>query len=84
MQSLYPDKRKSIAGEFFIIDSRLRHRSRKAFKKIQIWKATRENNLPDQTFRDQINNLVKHTFFHTVTNSFILMSESFYERPLDN
>lgn len=83
MLPLYPDKRKAIAGEFFIQDSRIRHRSRKAFKKIQTWK--KSVLAPDnEVFQQQVENQVRYSFFQTVSVAFILLEERYYDKPLEN
>ena len=84
MNTLYPDKRKAIAGEFFLSDSKLKTRSRKAFKKIQSWKDSVSGTTPDPRFVQQIENLVRYSFFQKVTNTFILLQERYYEKPLEN
>lgn len=84
MTPKFPDKRKAIAGEFFLSDSKIRNHSRKAFKKIQTYKESMLSVQPDNVYQQQIENLVRHSFFHTVTNSFILVQERFYENALDN
>jgi hypothetical protein len=84
MQSQFPDKRKAITGEFFLYDSRLKNRSRKAFKRIQSWKASLASNTNEPVFHRQFENLVKHSFFNHVSNRYVLLQERFFERPLDN
>ena len=84
MQTQYSDKRKAIAGEFFLQDSRTKNRSRKAYKKIQTWKESRNNARPDTVFRQQAQNQLHHAFFHVVTNAFILLQERYYDKPMDN
>jgi hypothetical protein len=85
MALLFPDKRKAITGQFFINDSRIRHNSRKAFKKITSWKTS--FNVTDEAethYQVQFDNLIKNSFFITVSNSFILSKEKFHERPTVN
>ncbi|MBL7736622.1 MAG: hypothetical protein JNL51_14275 [Chitinophagaceae bacterium] len=85
MDALFPDQRKAITGEFFVNDSRLRHTSRKAYKKIAGWKASiREPANGDSHFREQYDNLLRNSFFNAVSNSYILQRENFSERPLHN
>ena len=85
MALLFPDKRKAIIGEFFINDSRIKHNSRKALKKIQGWKdsfdVTDDAELHYQT---QFDNLIRNSFFSIVSNAFVLSREKFYEKPLLN
>ncbi len=86
MALLFPDKRKAITGEFFINDSRLKHNSRKAFKKIRNWKAARTTSSEDTEphYHEQFENLVKHSFFNTVSNHYVLSKEKFHDRPIWN
>jgi hypothetical protein len=86
MEQLFPDKRKAITGEFFINDSRIKHSSRKAFKKIKSWKASFKTPPEDseQHYHQQFENLVKNSFFNTVSNKYILSKEKFHDRPLKN
>lgn len=85
MALLYPDKRKAITGEFFINDSRLRHSSRKAFKKIKNWKASFTVSEEAEThYQEQFDNLVRNSFFNTVSNNYILSKEKYYQRSLEN
>jgi hypothetical protein len=85
MALLFPDKRKAITGQFFITDSLLRHTSRKAFKKIRNWKSsfvvTEE---AEDNYQEQFNNLVRNSFFYSVSNKYILHKEKFHERPIEN
>ena len=85
MALLFPDKRKAITGQFFITDSLLRHTSRKAFKKIRNWKSsfvvTEE---AEDNYQEQFNNLVRNSFFNSVSNKYILHKEKFHERPIEN
>lgn len=85
MALLFPDKRKAITGEFFISDSRLRHNSRKAFKKIKNWK-TASNITEDAEvhYQQQFDNLVRNSFFNTVSNTYVLAKEKFYQSPQAN
>lgn len=84
MYNPYLDKRKAIAGEFFMNDSRIKNRSRKAFKKIQIYKATTGNLELNKHYQQQIENLVRYSFFETITSSDILVNEKFFEKPVEN
>jgi hypothetical protein len=84
MHTQYPDKRKAIAGEFFLTDSRLKNRSKKAFKKIQTWKSIVAQEEANETLHQQVENLVRYSFFQKVSTSFILLQERFYERPNEN
>ena len=83
MHTQYPDKRKAIAGEFFLTDSRLKNRSKKAFKKIQAWKSITPDEA-NEALHQQVENLVRYSFFQKVSTSFILLQERFYERPIEN
>jgi hypothetical protein len=84
MKETYNDKRKAIAGEFFINDSRMKNRSRKAFKKIQIYKASTNNASLDTTYQQQIQNLIRYSFFDTISSAEILLNEQFFDRPSFN
>jgi|GEM_PF-1559027 len=86
MALLFPDKRKAITGEFFINDSRIKHNSRKAFKKIRNWKASFQSPSEDAElhYHNQFENLIKHSFFNTVSNNYILSKEKFHDRPIWN
>jgi hypothetical protein len=85
MALLFPDKRKAITGQFFINDSRIRHNSRKAFKKIASWKTSFKVSEEAEThYQAQFDNLVNNSFFNTVSNKFILTKEKFHDRPKDN
>jgi hypothetical protein len=84
MEPLYPDKRKAITGEFFLQDSRIKNRSRKAFKKIQSWKASFQATEPDQQYQQQFENLVRQSFFNLVSNTYVLVQEEYNKLPLDN
>jgi len=85
MALLFPDKRKAITGQFFITDSLLRHTSRKAYKKIRNWKSsfvvTEE---AEDNYQEQFDNLVRNSFFNSVSNKYILHKEKFHERPIEN
>lgn len=85
MALLFPDKRKAITGEFFINDSRIRHNSRKAFKKIANWKTSfTVTEDAELHYQEQFDNLVRNSFFNNVTNSYILSKEKYFETPLHN
>lgn len=84
MNNPYLDKRKAIAGEFFMNDSRMKNRSRKAYKKIQIWKAAHGCDELDKQYQLQIENLIRFSFFESVSSAEILISENFFEKSLDN
>lgn len=85
MALLFPDKRKAITGEFFINDSRIRHNSRKAYRKIKSWKTSFEvSEDAEMHYQQQFNNLVKQSFFNMVSNRYILTKEKFEQRPLSN
>ncbi len=84
MISLFPDKRKAIAGAFFISDSKTRNRCKKAYKKIQTWKFTCQENTVDEQYQEQINSLVHHSFFCMVSNLHVLTEENYFHQPLDN
>lgn len=85
MALLFPDKRKAITGEFFINDSRIRHNSRKAFKKIRSWKTSfTVSEDAEQHYQQQFTNLVHQSFFNMVSNRYILAKEKFEQRPINN
>jgi len=84
MKPLFTDGRKAITGEFFIMDSRLRHISRKAYKKIKSWKASFKAKEPEDHYHEQFANLLQHSFFDEVSNQYILSKEKYFERPLNN
>lgn len=85
MALLFPDKRKAITGEFFISDSRIRHNSRKAYKKIKSWKTSFVvSEDAEAHYQEQFDNLVKNSFFNLVPNKYVLHKEKFSERPLSN
>ena len=84
MPPLYPNKLKAIVGEFYLTESRLNNRSKKAQKKIQSWKASHMAVEADEHYHEQFENLVKHSFFNMVSNTFVLEREYFFERPLKN
>lgn len=84
MTNTYNDKRKAIAGEFFINDSRLKNRSKKAYKKIQIWKAATTSQQLDLQYQKQIENLVRYSFFEVISSSEILVRERFFDIPSGN
>jgi hypothetical protein len=85
MALLFPDKRKAITGEFFINDSRVRHNSRRAFKKIKSWKSSFNiSEDAEMHYQQQFENLVRYSFFNTVSNRYILTKEKFHDRPKEN
>jgi hypothetical protein len=84
MPPLHPNKLKAIVGEFYLMESRINNRSKKAQKKIQSWKACYNAVDADENYQLQFENLVKRSFFNTVTNAFILVNESYFDRPLKN
>ncbi len=85
MALLYPDRRKAITGEFFINDSRVRHNSRRAYKKIRNWKTSfRISEEAELHYQDQFDNLIRNSFFCTVSNVFVLSREKFHEKALQN
>ena len=85
MALLFPDKRKAITGQFFITDSLIRHSSRKAFRKIRNWKTSFSvTEEAEDNYQEQFNNLVRNSFFNSVSNKYILHKEKFHERPLEN
>jgi len=86
MALFFPDKRKAITGEFFINDSRIKHNSRKAYKKIRNWKASFQAPTDDMEmhYHQQFDNLVKHSFFNLVSNHYVLSKEKFHDRPIWN
>ena len=84
MPPLYPNKLKAIVGEFYLMESRINNRSKKAHKKIQSWKASHTAVDADENYREQFENLVKSSFFNMVTNAYVLVHEDYFERPLKN
>ncbi len=85
MALLFPDKRKAITGEFFINDSRIRHHSKKAYKKIRSWKTSfTVSEEAELHYQEQFDNLVRQSFFNLVSNKYILVKEKFSERPINN
>ncbi len=85
MALLFPDKRKAITGEFFINDSRLRHQSRRAFKKITNWRSSFVVSADaEMHYQEQFDNLIRQSFFNTVSSSYILSKEKYYHKPLLN
>lgn len=84
MKPLYPNKLKAIVGEFYLMEGRTNNRSKKAHKKIKSWKASQSVNDADENYQQQFDNLVKNSFFNTVTNAYILVSEGYFDRPLKN
>lgn len=84
MPPSYPNKIKAIVGEFYLMESRINNRSKKAHKKIQSWKACHLANEADENYVEQFENLVRNSFFNHVTNSFVLVHEYYFERPLKN
>ncbi|MEO8582951.1 MAG: hypothetical protein ABI415_04090 [Flavitalea sp.] len=86
MEQLFPDKRKAITGEFFINDSRIKHSCRKAYKKIRSYKDSLNTHHPDSevNYHLQFSNLVRHSFFNTVSNQYILSKEKYNEKPRNN
>jgi hypothetical protein len=84
MQPKYPNKLKAIVGEFYIMESRINNRSKKAQKKIQSWKASHTAVDADENYQQQFENLLKQSFFNTVTNGYILANEGYFDRPLKN
>lgn len=85
MALLFPDKRKAITGEFFINDSRIRHQSRKAVKKIAGWKTSFTVSADAEIhYQQQFDNLITHSFFNTVSTRYILSKEKYYQKPLLN
>lgn len=84
MPPLYPNKLKAIVGEFYLMESRINNRSKKAHKKIQSFKASHQAVDADENYREQFENLVKFSFFNLVSNSYVLVHEDYFERPLKN
>lgn len=84
MKPLYPNKLKAIVGEFYLMEGRNNNRSKKAHKKIQSWKASRNANDADENYHQQFENLLRHSFFNTVTNAYVLVNERYFDRPLKN
>ncbi|HUR12228.1 MAG TPA: hypothetical protein VM012_12710 [Flavitalea sp.] len=76
MKTHYPNHQRFISGEFFLMESRLKTQSRKAFKKIRSWKDSSLLTEADQHFHQQMMNILLHSFFNTVSNKFILRNES--------
>ena len=84
MPPLYPNKLKAIVGEFYIMEGKLNNRSRKAHRKIKSWKASAKVVGADESYHQQFENLVQQSFFNTVSNSYVLIHEDYFERPLKN
>lgn len=84
MPPLYPNKLKAIVGEFYLMESRINNRSKKAQKKIQSWKASHLAVDADEHYQQQFQNLVQYSFFNAVTNAFVLIHEDYFDRPLKN
>lgn len=84
MPPLYPNKLKAIVGEFYLMESRINNRSKKAQKKIQSWKASHLAIDADENYQLQFQNLVKYSFFNVVTNAYVLIHEDYFDRPLKN
>ncbi len=84
MNNPYLDKRKAIAGEFFMNDSRMKNRSRKAYKKIQIWKAASGGDELDKQYQLQVENLIRFSFFESISSTEILVSENYFDGSLNN
>lgn len=85
MALLFPDKRKAITGEFFMQDSRLRHNSRRAYRKIRGWKSSaRISEEAEEHYQEQFDNLISRSFFNLVASRYILIREKFQHRPLVN
>ena len=84
MPPLHPNKLKAIVGEFYLMESRINNRSKKAQKKIQSWKASVHAVDADENYQQQFENLVKLSFFNVVTNVFVLEREDYFDRPLQN
>ena len=76
MNTHYPNHQRFISGEFFLNESRLKTQSRKAYKKIQSWKASFHALEADPYYFQQMHNLLQHSFFNTVSNKFVLRNES--------
>ena len=76
MNTHYPNHQRFISGEFFLMESRLKTQSKKAFKKIQSWKSSFDAIEADPYYFQQMHNLLQHSFFNTVSNKFVLRNES--------
>jgi len=75
MNKQYQNHQRAISGQFFLMESRLKNLSRKAHKKIQCWKTTSDFAI-NENYQQQIENLLQHSFFNTVSNKFVLRNES--------
>ena len=84
MPPLYPNKLKAIVGEFYLMESRINNRSKKAHKKIQSFKASHQAVDADENYHEQFENLVKFSFFNMVSNAYVLVHEAYFQRPLKN
>ena len=84
MNLLFPDKIKDITGQFFINESRIRHNSRKAFKKISNWKKSKVvGEEAEMHYQEQFDNLVKNSFFNHVPSTYVLCKEKYSERSMN-
>lgn len=81
MAPLYPNKQKAIVGEFYLMESRITNRSKKAFKKIQGWKACNRSTEAEPVYLLQFNELIHQSFFNLVSNSYIIKEEDFLNQP---
>ena len=68
-----------IAGKTVVVQKKLFQ-----WEKIQSWKASHMAVEADEHYHEQFENLVKHSFFNMVSNTFVLEREYFFERPLKN
>lgn len=84
MTNDYPNMQKAIAGKFLLMESLTRHRSRKAYKKIKNWKASIHSEQSNEHYLMQFEELVRHSFFNTVPNTFVIFEEGYLESPLHN
>lgn len=84
MKPPYSNKLKAIVGEFYIMEGTINNRSKKAHKKIQSWKASHHADDADENYQQQFENLVRNSFFNTVTNAYVLVNEGYFDRPLKN
>lgn len=84
MTSYYPDKTKSIAGQFFIDYYKCLNRSKKAYRKILAWKNSRRNSGTAVLLRIQIDNLVMQSFMNEVSAATILEKEKFFDQAYYN
>ena len=76
MNTQFTNQQRAISGQFFLMESRLKNLSRKAFKKIRCWKTSADAFHINQYYQQQMENLLHYSFFNTVSNKFVLRNES--------